>query len=70
MDKNVEAIDEHKTMRTFTNPSRRIRPQETIETGRKKSEDFPVGILLPGSIDFRCFPAATGPYFLTWETKK
>ncbi len=32
---------------------------------RKKSEDFSAGILLPCSIDFRCFPAGTGPYFLT-----
>jgi hypothetical protein len=28
---------------------------------REKSEDFPVGKLLPGSIDFWCFPAGTGP---------
>ncbi len=32
----------------------------------KKSEDFPAGILLPCSVDFQCFPAGTGPYFLTW----
>jgi hypothetical protein len=26
-----------------------------------------VGILLPRSNDFRCFPAGTGPYFSTWD---
>jgi hypothetical protein len=37
----------------------------------KKSEDFPTGLLLPCSADFQCFPAGTGPYFLTWiDTKK
>jgi hypothetical protein len=25
-----------------------------------------VGILLPHSSDFRCFPTRTGPYFSTW----
>jgi hypothetical protein len=38
-----------------------------VGSHRKKSEDFPVGILLPASIDYRCFPAETGPYFLTWD---
>jgi hypothetical protein len=29
---------------------------------RKKSEQFPVGILLPCSSDFRCFPAGSGDF--------
>jgi hypothetical protein len=33
---------------------------------QKKTRRLPVRILLPCSIDFRCFPAGTGPYFLTW----
>jgi hypothetical protein len=41
--------------------------QELVGNHRKKSEKFPVGILLPRSGDFRCFPAGTGPYFSTWE---
>ena len=41
--------------------------QELIGTLRKKSEKFPTGILLPRSVDFRCFPAGTGPYFSTWD---
>jgi hypothetical protein len=35
--------------------------QEPVGNHRKKSEKFPVGILLPRSSDFRCFPAGTGP---------
>ena len=35
---------------------------------RKKSRNFPAGILLPCSGDFRCIPAGTVPYSLTWDT--
>ncbi len=35
--------------------------QEPAGNHRKKSEKFPVEILLPRSSDFRCFPAGTGP---------
>jgi hypothetical protein len=37
---------------------------------RKKSKDFPVGILLPCFIDFLCFPEGTGSYFLIWAQIK
>ncbi len=40
--------------------------QELAGNHRKKSEKFQAGILLPCSSDFRCFPAETGPYLLTW----
>jgi hypothetical protein len=36
----------------------------------KKSEDFPAGILFPYSVDFQCFPAGTGPCFLTWDANR
>ena len=36
----------------------------------KKSEKFPVRILLPCSSDFRCVSAGTIPYFLTWEREQ
>jgi hypothetical protein len=36
------------------------------ESHRKKSKHFPVGILLPCFIDFLCFTAGTGSYFLIW----
>ena len=39
---------------------------KSVGNHRKKSEKFPVGILLPCSGDFQCLPAGTGPYFLTW----
>jgi hypothetical protein len=32
----------------------------------EKSGDFPAAILLPRSVDLRCSPAGTGPYFSTW----
>jgi hypothetical protein len=32
----------------------------------EKSGDFPAAILLPRSVDFRCSPAGTGPYFSIW----
>jgi hypothetical protein len=35
--------------------------QELVGNHRKKSENFPVGILLPRSSGFGCFPAGTGP---------
>ncbi len=35
--------------------------KEPVRNHRKKSENFPVGILLPRSSDFRCLPAGTGP---------
>jgi hypothetical protein len=35
--------------------------QEPVGNHRKKSDKFPVGILLPRSSDFRCFPAGTSP---------
>jgi hypothetical protein len=40
--------------------------QEPVRKHRKEFENFPVGILLPLSSDFRCFPAGTGPYFSAW----
>jgi hypothetical protein len=35
--------------------------EEPVRNHRKKSENFPVGILLPRSSDFWCFPAGIGP---------
>jgi hypothetical protein len=40
---------------------------KSVGNHRKKSENFPVEILLPCSGDFQCLPAGTGPYFLTWD---
>ena len=37
---------------------------------RKKSENFPVGQLLPCSIDFRCLPTGSDPYCSTWVSDK
>ncbi len=66
---NMEAVFRPEIVRIF---SGRLLPiscaflQELAGNDRKKSEKFPAGILLPCSSDFRCFPAGTGPYFLTW----
>ena len=40
--------------------------RKVIGIHRKKSRNFPAGILLPCSGDFRCIPAGTVPYSLTW----
>ena len=41
--------------------------RKVIGMHRKKSRNFQAGILLPCSDDFRCIPAGTVPYSLTWE---
>ena len=41
------------------------RTPSQLEVIDKKSEDFPIGILLLRSIDFWYFLVGTGPYFLT-----
>jgi len=50
------------TFRPF--PAEKHKKMSTIH--RKKSGDFPAGIMFPCSIDCRCFPAGIGLYFLTW----
>ena len=42
--------------------------RKVIGMHRKKYRNFPVRILLPCFGDFRCIPAATVPYSLTWGT--
>jgi hypothetical protein len=67
--RNMEAVFRPEIVRIFSGRLLRISCaflQELAGNDRKKSEKFPAGILLPCSSDFRCFPAGTGPYFLTW----
>ena len=43
--------------------------RKVIGMHRKKFGNFPTGILLPCSGDFRCIPAGTVPYSLTWASQ-
>ena len=67
--RNMEAVFQPENFRIFSGGFRPVsggKVQESDRNAPEKSRNFPVGILLPCSGDFRCIPAGTVPYSLTW----
>ena len=64
--RNMEAVFGPETFRTFSwrFPASSCRKEQ--EFAGKMPVIFPAGILLPRCVDFRCFPAETGPYSSIW----
>jgi hypothetical protein len=61
----VEAVFQTENFRIFSDDFRSVpigKHRKLIGIHRKKSGQFPVGILLPCSSDFRCFPAGSGDF--------
>ncbi len=61
----VEAVFRPEIFRIFSNDFRSVpvgKHRRLVGIHRKKSENFLVGILLPCSSDFRCFPAGCGDF--------
>ncbi len=61
----VEAVFRPENFRIFSDDFRPVpagKRRKLTGIHRKKSGQFPVGILLPCSSDFRCFPAGSGDF--------
>ncbi len=61
----MEAVFRPENFRIFSDNFRLVpagKHRKSTGIHRKKSRRFPVGILLPCSSDFRCFPAGSGDF--------
>ena len=68
--RNMEAVFRPENIRIFSGDIRPVsggKHRKVIGMHRKKSGNFPAGILLPCPGDFQCIPAGTVPYSLIWK---